>query len=175
MEQVIIECVIPTPEGRNIWNNNFSQGNNVDIDNLCTTLFKTYSQDAAKENALKFIFEDKITMEDFGNAIAWFGQLPEPFFKNITYLYSCDWYHHKLTEKQVKTLIGNKKEGWLVKLNDKPGEFEFVTADWKAIIYSLPTGEIWYDGTTYKDWPDFMKIEITKFGIDLKNVIVNIK
>jgi len=175
MDQVILECVIPTHEGRNIWNNNFSQALTVDIDKFCSILFDTFGKDAKREKALKFIFDAKISIEDFGNALMWFGPLPEPFFHNIIYLYDSEWYHHKLPDKQAKTLLANKNNGWLIKLGNNPGEFELMTAGWNALIYATPAGELWYDGITFKDWHELFAKEIDKFGIDLKEMIINVK
>jgi len=114
-------------------------------------------------------------MQDFTDALAWFGPLPKRFFENITYLYKSPWYHHRLTDRITLTLFA-AKEGWLMRLGKNPGEFELISYTREIIlIKTSANGKINFGTKTYETWNELMTLEKDNLHIDFNNAIKCIK
>jgi len=102
MDEIISECVLPSTEGRAFWKKMFGSRDSVNSTNFCESMLTYYGGGELYEKALNFIFEEHttISLEDLGNAVQWFGDLPINFYKTIVYL-----FEKKLVPSQSKSKI----------------------------------------------------------------------
>jgi len=174
MDEIILECVLPSAEGRTFWKTKFGTRDSVNTQNFFESITSYYGE--SHEIALNFIFEEntKVSLEDLGNAVKWFGDIPNTFFKNITYLYEKNWYHHTMNQRLTNTLMATKKDGWLVRLGNSPGVFELITSkeNFKVV---LDGNNLRFKKRSYKSWEEFINAEKDNMRINLSDAIVSIK